>query len=185
MSILGHDTILSELESGNILIDPFEPANVNGASVDLRLGYHFWLESDNPKLDRLDTRTEDHGWMGPLKTTRSGVLIPPGGFMLACTLERAGTLTPDLQWFIGARSSSMRWGLQVCACAGQGDPGFASHITLELKNLRSRPLIIHPGDRICQIRFERVEGNGYVYDRHYGQDWTPGHMLPKALTDRR
>lgn len=181
--VLGHDSILAELEAGNILINPFVPENVNGASVDLRLGN--WLIREDTGVQLLDTRSTDSGFSYPVFTELgSAIILKPGEFALASTLEEAGTTTASLQWYIKARSSSGRWGLDVCRCAGSGDPGFASFVTLELRNNRSADLVIYVGDRIAQMEFHTVEGNGYLYSKHYnaqGGEWHPGLMLPKAL----
>ncbi|MBI2369493.1 MAG: dCTP deaminase, partial [Deltaproteobacteria bacterium] len=43
MSVLTHDEILDEIARGHIVIDPFDPAAVGPASVDLHLGHEFRL----------------------------------------------------------------------------------------------------------------------------------------------
>jgi dCTP deaminase len=82
--------------------------------------------------------------------------IYPGDFVLATTLETVNI--PDyLKAKIEGRSSVGRTGLFI-QNAGHIDPGFEGQITLELFNAAPRPIVLKPGQRICQLVVARMQG---------------------------
>lgn len=80
--------------------------------------------------------------------------VDPGEFVLACTTESI-RVPPDLAAFVHGKSSLGRLGLFV-ENAGLVDPGFEGQITLELFNASSEPVILTPGQKICQIVFHKL-----------------------------
>ena len=91
--------------------------------------------------------------------------IPANSFTLAETLEYIN-LPDNISAFVEGRSSVGRAGLQV-ENAGWVDNGFEGTITLELKNLTNKNIIIKPGIRICQLVFSRTELPLNSYDGKY------------------
>jgi dCTP deaminase len=134
-------TIAKLLESGDLDISP-PPADVQRqpVSVDLLLGNSFTLidEGAEPRMLRMNKFT-----------------LQPGGFVLACTLERVA-LPAYLVGLVHGKSSLARQGLQVEA-AGLVDPGFDGVITLELFNQTALPLALLAGQSICQISFQLLD----------------------------
>ena len=51
------------------------------------------------------------------------------------------------------KSSLGRLGLLTHATAGFVDPGFTGHVTLELSNVATLPIVLHPGMKIGQLCF--------------------------------
>jgi len=101
-----------------------------------------------------------------------------GSEMFDLTLDQVGL---DATFVLGN-------GLVVHNCAGWGDPGYVSRWTMEIKNDLDYPVLVPVGAYVAQIIFERIEGEGRLYAKHYnaGPDvWTPEHMLPKAIHDQR
>lgn len=202
--ILGNEAMLAAVKAGHILVEPFDPENVNGASIDLSLGHYVFREKKRNIITRLVDRLFDRAldtdgmaqgdpWSDKpqiitsrAQSQRNSITLDPGEFILACSQEKAGTTVPNLQWFLGSRSTSMRWGIQICACSGKGDPGYANIITYEIKNLlRYHRLRLWFGQRIGQIYFMDVRGNTYLYDRQYGLgQFDPQRMRPKSARRR-
>lgn len=137
-------------------IEPLEDPDtqIQPASVDLRIG---------PEIIRF-TR----GSFGPIyadkghassdidaRTVKDFINVRAGEFLLAHTIEKV-TLCPWLTARVEGRSSMGRLGLLMHATAGYIDPGFSGHITLEIKNLTPRAIMIPVGFRVCQLVVETM-----------------------------
>jgi dCTP deaminase len=75
--------------------------------------------------------------------------LGPGEFALGSTVEHV-RLDPCIAGRIDGKSSVGRLGLLI-QNAGFIDPGFEGEITLELLNVRKRPMLLWPGMRIGQL----------------------------------
>lgn len=150
------------LDRGDIGIDPLDPALVQPASIDLRLGDSFRIMHPAPPAERLQAGSVHYGAIDtramtdetyPLKPGADGrLLIAPGDFILANTLERIKV--PDyLAAKVEGKSSLGRIGLLLHATAGFIDPGFEGTVTLELSVVAPRPLVLYTGMKIGQICF--------------------------------
>ena len=136
MCVLSDRSIREEIEAGRLVITPYEPANVQPASVDLRLGHEF-VVGDGARGE----------W--------DVVYLQPGEFCLATTIEVV-RLPDDVVGRLDGRSSLGRMGLMVHATAGYIDPGFEGEITLELSNVSDKRIQLEPGMRVGQISFMRM-----------------------------
>lgn len=164
--------ITDRIAQGDLSISPFDPARVQPASVDLLLDQYVrtlagpdWAEIDvadvRPRHTKLDEIGED-GW-----------LLDPGGFLLACTVERV-TLPPDLAARVEGKSSLGRLGLTVHVTAGFIDPGFSGQITLEIANLSGKPIRLRrlmPIAQLCLIPMQAAPERSYgqAGNRYQGQ----------------
>jgi dCTP deaminase len=156
VSVLSDGTILELVDAGRIRIDPWDPALVQPASVDLRLGDSFRVFHNHRAyaIDLLD----------PPDNLTSEVVVPdgesfvihPGEFCLGRTLEWV-ELPDDIVARIEGKSSLGRLGLIVHATAGFCDPGWQGTLTLELNNLTRVPIILHPGLPIAQLSFMMLD----------------------------
>ncbi len=156
MGVLTHDKILEAIAAGHIEIEPYDPALVGPGSVDLHLGdefrvfrklhqiYHVNDESDFQQITEL-VKVEDY------------FVLMPGETVLAVTKERL-RLAPFLCGRLEGRSRFARLGLMVHITAGFMQPGINNKQVLEISNVSSVPLALHPGTRLCQFVFERCEG---------------------------
>ena len=162
--VLSDRTIRQEIESGRIVIDPFEPSNVQPSSVDLRVDRQFRV-FHNARYPYIDVRQ-------PMDDLTELVEIPddepfilhPGEFVLGQTLERV-TLPDDLVARLEGKSSLGRLGLLIHSTAGFVDSGFSGNLTLELSNVANLPITIYHGMPIGQISFMRMDG---PVERPYG-----------------
>lgn len=147
------------------------PENINGASVDVRLGGEILVEStqaENP----VDLEAKQAPAMTRFEITEDsdiGLIIQPGEFFLGHTIEEfhlPDTISADFM----LRSSVARAGLEHLH-AGWADPGFhGAQLTLEFKNMcRYHRLRLRAGMRIGQLRFFRHGHAGTYSYRNKGK----------------
>ena len=148
--ILSDGTIKRMLAEKTLVITPLSPAQIQPASVDIRLGDTFGVVEDTPSgIIRLDS--EIH-----YKTiTTDTYLILPGQFVLATTMEYF-ELPDNLTAFVEGRSSLGRMGLFI-QNAGWVDPGFKGEITLELYNANRCAIELNAGRRVGQLVFAEMD----------------------------
>src|SRR3954471_12427233 len=156
VSVLSDGTIRRLVEEGAIAIEPWDPALVQPASVDLRVGDSFRV-FHNHRVTAIDLRE-------PPTNLTEGVTvgedepfaIHPGEFVLGRTLERV-RIPDDIVARIEGKSSLGRLGLIVHATAGFVDPGFEGTLTLEITNLTRVPIKLYPGLPIAQLSFMELD----------------------------
>lgn len=119
------------------LVMPFDPALVNPASIDLRLGCEF-------------RRWAGNGW-GPQEVAPIGAIIhmAPGEFLLCCSLETV-CVPLDACAALYSKSSTGRRGIEHLH-AGWIDPGFCGQLTWELKNVTPALAVLTVGARLMQM----------------------------------
>ncbi len=136
------------------LVTPYMPANIQPASIDVRLGDEFRVfERDSTTHVDLDDPVD----ITKLVKIKDGeyFLLHPGEFVLGSTVERVSMPT-DLVSRIEGKSSVGRLGLMVHVTAGYIDPGFVGNITLEMTCLHPLPIKLRPGKLIAQISFHSM-----------------------------
>ncbi len=150
--ILSDRDIRAHIDSGRIVIDPFDPDMIQPASIDIRLDRYFRL-FDNHKYPHIDP-AEDQPDLTRLVETAGdeAFVLHPGEFVLASSLERV-SLANDVAARVEGKSSLGRLGLLTHATAGFVDPGFSGHVTLELSNVATLPIKLWPGMKIGQLGF--------------------------------
>lgn len=133
------------------------PALINGASIDVRLGQTLLLEQRRPDNAVIDLSRREAMATQRFEMDATGYKIPPGQFLLAETIETFN-LPDDIAAFFLLKSSMARAGLEHSQ-AGFADPGWhGSVLTMELKNLTQHYYLhLRPGMRIGQIVFFRVQ----------------------------
>lgn len=173
--LLSDRDIRAQVEAGRVVLDPWDPAMVQPASVDVRLDRWFRLFDNHkyavidPAADQSDlTRLVDVGPDQPF-------VLHPGEFVLGATHE-AVSLPDDIAARLEGKSSLGRLGLLTHSTAGFIDPGFTGHVTLELSNTATLPILLHPGMKIGQLCFfglsspaEAPYGSGARGSRYQGQ----------------
>jgi dCTP deaminase len=151
-SVLSDGTLRRLIADGRIVIDPWDDAMVQPASVDVRLGDSFRV-FHNYRVTAIDLRE-------PPRNLTEEIVAPdgepfaihPGEFVLGRTLETV-EIPDDLVCRIEGKSSIGRLGLIVHATAGFVDPGFRGTLTLEITNFNSVPIVLRPGLPIAQLSF--------------------------------
>jgi dCTP deaminase len=174
--VLSDGTIKAEIEAGRIAIDPYEPDNIQPASIDVRCdkkfrvfhnGRHPYIDVRKP-MDDLTELVEIEG--------DEPFILHPGEFVLGQTLERV-SIPDDLVARLEGKSSLGRLGLLIHSTAGFIDSGFTGNITLELSNVANLPITIYNAMPIGQISFMRLDrpvenayGSGGLSSKYQGQD---------------
>ena len=168
--LVSYEGLCALVEHGVITDVPHE--HINGASIDVRLGYDVLVERAAGRTVSL--RDREQLSMDRFKLDGTGYLLAPGEFILAHTIEMFN-LPNNIVCDFKLKSSSARMGLNH-ALAGWADPGWnGSSLTLELYNInRHHPIILRPGDRIGQMLFYRVdpvpENRSYATRGRYNND---------------
>jgi dCTP deaminase len=174
-SVLSDATIRRLVTDGTITIDPWDPALLQPASVDLRLGSSFRV-FHNYRASAIDLRDPPTNLTEPITISPDEpFVIHPGEFCLGATLEYVA-IPDDIVARIEGKSSLGRLGLIVHATAGFCDPGWRGTLTLELNNLTRVPIKLWAGLPIAQLSFmaldapaERPYGHATLGSHYQGQ----------------
>ncbi len=164
--------------NGHIVIEPFNQAQVNGSSYDVRLGEYYYKIKDKDAskpavFNPYDAEHIANHFEGPFQALSHEVVadklgikplnnIPleskvivfqPGERILGHTDEFIGIKPPGTT-SMQARSTVGRLGINVCQDAGWGDPGYINRWTMELyNNNQLDPVVLSVGTRIAQLVF--------------------------------
>ena len=174
--VLSDCTIKEEIAKGRIVIEPFDPACIQPASIDIHLDkkllvfktwrYPFYIDVKKSMDDLAESVeiSEDEPF-----------LLNPGEFVLASTLESIA-LPNDIVARLEGKSSLGRIGLLIHSTAGYVDPGWCGHLTLELSNVAKLPVTLYYKMAIGQISFlrltcpaERLYGSTGLGSKYQGQ----------------
>jgi dCTP deaminase len=189
--ILSDRSIREVIEEGRLVVDPFEPANIQPSSIDLRID-RFFRVFRNHTQRVIDVKENQENLTELVEVTDEDdpFILHPGEFVLASTLERVG-VPDDLVGRVDGKSSLGRLGLLTHATAGFIDPGFNGHITLELSNVATLPITIYSGMKVAQISFESMttpaehpygsQGRGSKYQGQRGP--TPSRYFENFRSD--
>jgi len=150
--------IREECERG--LVDSFDPALINPASLDLRLGNEF-----------INVKTGN-------KFVADRIVIVPGQAMLATTFERV-RLPNYVAAQLSLKSTMARDGLDH-NLAGWVDPGFDGELTLELHS--HKEVVLHAQQRIAQLVFM---GMAEVPEQSYNGKYQYQVGPTQALKEKR
>lgn len=169
--ILSDGTIRRLIAEGELGIDPYDPSQVEPASIDLRLSSHFLMPKASTGVISM-AEAPDYDVIED-----DEFIVPTRGFVLATTREVI-RLPNYLTAFVEGRSSVGRLGLFI-QNAGWVDPGFEGAITLELFNANSAPMKIQAGRRICQLVIARADAAVMAPYRgkYQGQRGTTGSRI--------
>ena len=164
--------ILSDFQIAHLIehgmVENYLTELINPASLDLRLGNIFMIESaasrDMIPVD-ISKSTKDQPYE-----------LAPGQFILADTME-SFNMPENIAGLFFLKSSRAREGYENLH-AGYADPGWhGSTLTLELKNSRQlQRLPIWPGLKIGQMVFFRMSAlpaTSYAVVGHYNGDLAP------------
>lgn len=195
MSILSGPEIKRQVGRGRILIEPYDPRQLNPVSYDVRLGETILevLPNDTTDMNQiLEPNAERAGVIDSKKQQRTARIqlsrqvttrefeevfeLWPGRLYLGHTAERIRTdhYVPT----IDGKSSIGRLGVFIHVTAGYGEPGFDGQWTLEI--VVTVPTILYPGMRVGQIRFTAIEGEVERYAGNYTGEYSKGPVPSRA-----
>lgn len=173
--VLSDRTIKEQMTAGRIIIRPFDPKDVQPASVDLHLDRRVLVFRNN-KDPYIDLRKPMLELTEPMDIADDRpFILHPGEFVLGSTLEHI-EVPHDIVARLEGKSSLGRIGLLIHSTAGYVDPGWKGHLTLELTNVSRLPVTLYYGMRIGQISFltlttpvDRPYGSKELGSRYQGQ----------------
>jgi dCTP deaminase len=160
LMLLSDYHISQMIEHGELVIDPYDPDNLQACSIDLRLGSRFMFP------DLSDETSYPHEHM---------LCLPDKVRVHAVTLERL-KLPNYIAGIVSTRSSLDRMGVVTNGGSVLVNPGFEGTLTLELFNYGTDDVYLQIGSRVCTIRFEWLSSPAMKpYKGHYQsqQDVTP------------
>ncbi len=170
--LLSDKDIRSDIESGRVGVDPYEPKMIQPSSIDVRLD-KFFRVFENHKYEVIDPSKEQPELTREIEVGNDEhFILHPGEFVLASTYEVV-TLPDDIAARLEGKSSLGRLGLLTHSTAGFIDPGFSGHITLELSNVANLPVKLFPGMKIgqlCLVKLSSAAENPYgsaIYGSRY------------------
>lgn len=174
--VLSDRSIKDALGEGRIVIRPLDPADIQPASVDLRLDRKVLVFSNSrqPYID-IKQSMEQLTEIVAIPDDNHPFILHPGEFVLGSTIEHI-ELPDDLVARLEGKSSLGRIGLVIHSTAGFVDPGWKGNLTLELSNLSRLPITLYYGMKIGQISFlrlttpaERLYGSPDLGSKYQGQ----------------
>jgi len=163
MILTRHD-IVQRMGKGEIAFEPaLDDYQNQPHAVDLRLGTVFYI----PKIWKLTDAgrevlkvdvTQSAGDNYEQIELKPGQFfeLAPGESVIASTLEKITLKSPDLMGVLYPRSSVNRRGLAV-DMTGIVDAHYSGHLMIPVLNKTQSQIIrIYPGERICQIVFQKL-----------------------------
>jgi dCTP deaminase len=136
------------LDSGDIVISPWNPTLMRPAGVTLRLGYHILV----PKMGKIvDVKTKvipdyDEVTIGD----DTPYILSPKQFILGETYEAIG-LSQKVGMLLEGRSTLARLGITVVQTASVIDTGQKpKNMTLEIFNAGVNPVLLYPKMLFCK-----------------------------------
>jgi dCTP deaminase len=140
------------IKNASIELTPFDESMIQPASIDVRLDKYFRV-FDNHKYTNIDPSIEQKDLTHEVKVdSDKPFVLHPGEFVLGSTYEVV-SLDATVAARLEGKSSLGRLGILTHSTAGFIDPGFTGHITLELSNMSTLPVLLWPGMKIGQLCF--------------------------------
>ena len=173
--LLSDRDLRKEIDSGRLGLDPWDSAMLQPSSIDVRLD-RFFRVFQNSRYTHIDPSIQQDELTSPVETGEGdNFVLHPGEFVLGSTFEQV-SLPDDLAGRLEGKSSLGRLGLLTHSTAGFIDPGFTGHVTLELSNVATLPILLWPGMKIGQMCFFRLSsasehpyGSSEYGSRYQGQ----------------
>lgn len=138
--ILTNDQILDAYRKQNILINPFDEKQIQGATYDLRVGDKGATTSSKKLIN-----IRENGYL----------TLEPGDFGIIIVFEEL-RIGPQYAARFGLRSKYARKGL-IATTGPQIDPGYHGRLILGLTNLTPRPVTLAYKDDLVSVEFHQLD----------------------------
>lgn len=155
--ILTGPKIKEEVESGKIIISPFDDNQLNPNSYDFRIGNKVLIYKNRVLDAKKQNETEE------LIIPEGGLVLQPDRLYLGHTIERVGSTS--YVPIVRGKSSTGRIGLFVHITADLIDIGYIGQYTLMMHAVQ--PVRIYPNMKIGQVTFWCVFGEVALYNGKY------------------
>ena len=175
MATLTGRLIKKYVESGNLVIDPFDERQVEPASYDARLG---------PKILASPLGPTEHGRFIDLSSENPVYEIPTGQMVAVMSRERFELPLNLVCGNFGIRSHFARRGI-IPFGGIQLDPGWRGKVILNLQNVGPEPIAVSLDEPFFTIKFDRLEAQADQYQGpHQDQNDFPSDQVEFILTAR-
>lgn len=173
--LLSDRDIKNAIHANELVIEPYDEALVQPASIDVRMDKLFRV-FNNSRYTHIDPKLRQDELTTMVEVAEDEpFVLHPGEFVLGATLEKF-TLPAHLAGRLEGKSSLGRLGLLTHSTAGFIDPGFSGHITLELSNVANLPITLWPGMKVGQLALfamtspvQSPYGSGTLGSKYQGQ----------------
>jgi len=155
--ILTGSEIDREVHQGNIVIDPYDPRNIEPNSYGFHIGPNI-IRYVEPVIDAQSEPTSNF-----LTIRKEGYCLEAGRFYLGSTFETMGSYRHAATLY--ARRSTSTMGIWIQFSAPLGHTGAIIPWTLEITV--AHPVIIYPGMLIGKIAFWEPQGMLDLYKGKY------------------
>ncbi len=194
MAVLTKNQILERVAKGEIGFNPnLDEFQLQAHAVDMRLGYTFlipkeWHMTPNGRealrIDHLDKNRPEYFDVIELEAGQYFELLP-GEYVLASTFESV-KVPNDLMAILYPRSSTNRKGLSV-DLTGIVDSGYEGQLVIPIKNNTGSQVVkLYPGERFCQIVFEKLDTPVEAdKSRYHQKDIVEGFIMTKEAKKKR
>ncbi len=167
--ILSDSEILEHIESGEIVIEPYDRSCLGSNSYDVHLGKTL-ATYDDVELD-----AKSHHSITTFEIPEEGFVLQPDEFYLGVTEEY--TETHKHVPFLEGKSSTGRLGIDIHATAGKGDVGFCNTWTLEISV--KKPVRVYAGMPVGQLIYFVVDGDILVpYNTKKSAKYNTRNVIP-------
>lgn len=174
MGVLSGRQISNLVKEGRLIIKPFEPALVQPASYDLRLG---------SKILASPLSAEVHGMVIELTEKEPSYKIHSGQMVGVLSFERM-ELPLNICGRFGIRSNFARRGINAFGGL-QLDPGWRGRLNLNLLNVGPEPIIITLHEPLFSVEFQKLDEDAEEYSGSFqDQDDFPAEQYNYILSAR-
>ena len=178
--MLSRSEILNAIDSGDIVIEPFEFELIKRNSCLLRLGDRFRTVEGSEVIDVGDQESIDSACGEPFQAR--DVVVDSTSLLLASSFEQI-SLAPNLVGVLSGISNVARLGVLVHATSAFVNAGFGfgapSNVTFELATIGGLRVRLRTGIPLCHLAFVRMN-EATDYERpsaRTGQDYPGGSEL--------
>ncbi|MBD3352316.1 MAG: hypothetical protein GF364_12590 [Candidatus Lokiarchaeota archaeon] len=165
MMFLSANEIQNSVDSGELVIEPFNYKHLKPISYVLQLSNHWLNWSISKEPIALTDSCNTNNLLSSIFSSEEYVLSN-NDFCLGSTIEKV-SLPDDIAAVIAPLSHIARWGLCVNLGSLFVSPGFGNtcptSLTLELKSQNPSPLLLKSGLPICHLAFTRVRPGKMSY----------------------
>ncbi|MEM9652499.1 MAG: hypothetical protein AAGA65_10405 [Actinomycetota bacterium] len=157
--ILSNVDIREAVDSGEIIVDPFDPDLIKRNSYLLRLGESFRRISGSSVFDTADA--EHYELFGGQAWEDRSVEVNPDSLVLATSLQKVA-VGPGIVGVLSGISNVARLGVLVHATsafvnAGFGMPDQPASVVFELATIGGRRVRLYSGTPVCHLAFLRTQ----------------------------
>lgn len=146
--------IKKAIDSGEIVLKPFDDIHLQPVSYDISLGNKF-IVNDETSTHFVDPSRKIYAKTREILIKDGNeFVLHPGISVLGTSKEFFGSDHYLIQ--VGGKSSLARVGLMIHNTAGIINPGHFLNITFEISNQNNIPIIMRPGMEIAQITFSMI-----------------------------